>query len=426
MNEQLFQFIWQYSLYQPSGLYTTGGEPVTVISPGRLNHHAGPDFDTARIRIGRTLLVGNVELHIRSSDWYRHGHDKDPAYGQIILHVVYEDDLPGTVQAFPVLVLGGRIPAHVQERYTGFLQTPRLVACTAHLSHVPDLVKESWLNRMLAERWEEKLTEWKTQLNQVAGDWRNLLYRRMAAGFGFKVNATPFLMLAQSLPVNILAKHKGDIFQTEALLFGQAGMLTSDLRDAYPVRLRTEHAYLRLKYQLPAPVPVHLWKFLRLRPANFPTVRIAQFAALVHRSLHLFSGVIDTCSTDEIVPLLQAQASAYWDDHCRFDEKQQRPCVKTMGASSVDNIIINTIAPIQFLYAWVHGDTDRQERALQLLSTVKSERNAILRLWTQAGWHTTTAAQSQALLQLYNRYCLQKRCIECAIGLCIIRSTPIK
>jgi hypothetical protein len=245
----------------------------------------------------------------------------------------------------------------------------------------------------------------------------------MAANFGFKVNAVPFLMLARSIPLNILAKHQS-LLQIEAVLFGQAGMLHNNFKDEYPNRLKQEYAYLQKKHKL-EPVPAHLWKFLRMRPANFPTIRIAQFAALVHQSLHLFSQIVETHTIKEILPLLDVTASEYWDTHYTFDEQQDAATKKHLGRSSVHNIIINTIAPIQFLYAAEQGTSAQQEKALQLLDTVPFEKNTILDTWQGIGWKAQNASQSQALIQLFNKYCTAKRCLDCALGHNIIKS-PVK
>jgi len=425
MNEMLLQFIWQYSLYRPNELYTTAGEPLTIIFPGKRNRDSGPDFSEARIRIGSTTLVGNIELHNKISDWDRHGHQADPSYQNIILHVVFRDDRNYKRPDFPVLELGPAIPAYVIDQYTNLIQTTRPIACARQVSGIPAIVRESWLNRLLAERWEQKLEEWKDQLRQSAGDWSLLLYWRLAANFGFKVNAVPFLMLAQSIPLTVLARHKDNLMQIEALLFGQAGMLEADFEDPYPMALQTEYRYLKRKYNL-VPIVGHLWKFLRMRPANFPTVRIAQFAALIHRSVHLFAQVTSTYEVAAIRELLQVTASSYWDNHFHFGEQAARSGPKSLGNTSADNIIINTIAPLQFLYAHYHGQQIDQERALQLLSLVSPEENNIIETWEEAGWKPQNALQSQAMLQLFHQYCEPKRCLECALGLNIIRSRPAK
>jgi len=421
MNEALFQFIWQYSLYSPAGLVTANGEPLTIIYSGKLNKDAGPDFHEGKIKIGNTILVGNIELHIKSSDWLRHGHQNDPAYQKLVLHVVYENDVADVAGNTPVLELKQHIPQHIIDHYAGLMQASGKLPCSGQHGGVKEITKESWLSRLLAERWEQKLADWNVLLKNSKEDWQNLLYWRTAANFGFKTNATPFLMLAQSLPLNLPAKHRENLMQIEALLFGQAGMLEDDFKDDYPRELQKEYDYLRKKYKL-KPIQSHLWKFLRMRPANFPTIRIAQFAALVHKSLHLFSQIIETHTVKEIEPLLEVTASSYWDTHFQFDVPQKQASPKSLGKTSVHNIIINTIAPIQFLYASRQGTHVLQERSLQLLEAVPAEKNNITTLWDANGWNAANAAQSQAMIQLYNNYCTAKRCLECSIGLNIIRS----
>ncbi|HEY1031368.1 MAG TPA: DUF2851 family protein [Flavipsychrobacter sp.] len=422
MNENLLQFIWQYSLYQPAGLITVDGQPVTVVHPGMRNTHAGPDFLEAKVRVGDTLLAGHVELHVNGSDWHRHGHQHDDAYGNVILHVVYNDDDTIGLLNIPVLELAKAIPAHVLTKYDNLMQASYSIPCASQLSSVSAITKESWLSRLLAERWEDKQSGWQSLLDDSKGDWRNVLYWHMAANFGFKVNADAFLQLARSIPLNVFTKG-GSLLQVEAILFGQAGMLDADFTDDYPNQLKQEYNYLRQKYKL-EPMPAHLWKFLRMRPANFPTIRVAQFAALIHKSFHLFSQITETHTVKEIVPLLDVTASSYWDDHYRFDEPSEVNSPKHLGKSSIQNIIINTIAPVQFLYASLQGTNAQQERALQWLDTIPAERNNIISIWEDCGWKPVNAGQSQALIQLYNNYCTGKKCLSCAIGLKLLKSVP--
>jgi hypothetical protein len=421
MNEALLQFLWQHNLYNTVGLVTSGGEPLVVINSGRPNRDAGPDFAEARIKVGNTVLVGNVEMHMRSSDWFRHGHEKDSAYKNLILHAVYENDIEDVAAGMPTVELKGHISAEVIARYSGLVGSKEKLPCAGRLEAVKELTKESWLSRLLAERWEQKLGDWNVLLQNSAEDWSNLLYWRLAANFGFKTNAVPFLLLAQSLPLNIPTRHKDNLVQLEALFFGQAGMLDVDFNDDYPRQLQREYDYLRKKYSL-KPINRALWKFLRMRPANFPTVRIAQFAALVHKSLHLFSQIIEVHSVDKIVPLLDVRASEYWDTNFRFDEAQDKATAKVLGKSSIENIVINTVAPIQFLYASRQGTDKLQEQSLQLLEDVPAEENSIIRIWAENNWAPENAAQSQAMIQLYNNYCSGRKCLDCAIGLSILKN----
>ncbi|MEI8280489.1 MAG: DUF2851 family protein [Bacteroidota bacterium] len=421
MNEALLQFIWQYSLYNSTDLYTNSGEKLIIIHPGVRNTNSGPDFLEGKIKIGDTILVGNIELHVNSSDWLKHGHQLDLAYNNVVLHVVYNIDNNNVTEHIELFELKGNIPSHIHTQYAYLANSQQQLPCARLIPQVNDLVKSSWVSRLLAERWEQKLVDWNELLEKSAGDWRSLLYWRTAVNFGFKTNATPFLMLAQSIPLTVLAKHRENLLQIEALLFGQAGMLEDVFTEQYPITLKEEYSYLQKKYSL-QPIPAHLWKFMRMRPANFPTVRIAQFAALVNKSLHLFSQIVEVSTVKEIVPLLSVTASEYWNTHYRFEEVQKRPIVKHLGISSIYNVIVNTIAPIRFLYASKQGESFEQEKALQLLDEIPFEQNSIIDIWETSGWKINDAGQSQALIQLYNAYCTKKRCLECAIGLNIIRS----
>lgn len=420
ISEELLQFIWQYSLYNPTHLTTTKGELLTVQYPGRLNKNAGPDFEEAKIKIGNTILVGNVELHLKASHWKKHQHQNNKAYQNIILHVVYEDDQYEIAPSIATISLKEHIPKYVLERYTTLIQTIQTIPCATQLQHVSSIVKESWLNRMLAERWEQKLEDWKDELDKSNGDWSSLFYWRLAANFGFKINATPFLLVAKSIPLQIFAKHKVSLLQIEALIFGQAGFLEGTLTETYTLKLQQEYHYLKSKYSL-QPIDVHLWKFLRLRPANFPTIRLSQFAALIHQSVSLFSQIISTVSLQEVKKHLQVAASSYWEQHYRFEDAPHKAKKKLLGENSIDNIIINTIAPMRFLFANSQGQLTQQEETLQLLTELPAERNHIISNWSSNGWKAHHAADTQALIQLYNQYCSPKRCLECSIGLSILK-----
>jgi hypothetical protein len=419
MNEALLQFIWQNNLYNAGSLTTTDGEPVVVLHAGRLNRDSGPDFTGTQVRIGATILVGNTELHVKTSDWYKHKHETDDAYKNLVLHVVYEKDATA-VTGIPELVLKDHISDDTIARYTSLVKNTNKLPCGTRHAEVKALTKEGWLSRLVAERWEQKLCEWDAMLTQTTDDWRNLLYWRLAANFGFKTNSTPFLLLAQSLPLNIVARHKDNMMQLEALLFGQAGMLHADFSEDYPRTLQREYDYLRKKYSL-KPIKQELWKFMRMRPVNFPTVRIAQFASLLHQSVHLFSQVIERHTVKELTPLLQVAATEYWNTHYRFDHEHGAGAAKVLGRTSAENIIINTVAPIQFLYAARHGDARLQERALHLLEAVPAEDNSIIEILKMNGWVPVNASQTQGMLQLYNSYCSSKKCLDCAIGHTLMR-----
>ncbi|MBW7912433.1 MAG: DUF2851 family protein [Taibaiella sp.] len=421
MQERLLHTIWQHSLYHPTGLQTIAGERITVLHPGRYNTDAGPDFLEAKIKVGDTTLAGHIEIHVRSSDWDKHGHQTDEAYKNVVLHIVHEHDADTGPANTPVLCIAPYIAQGIIGKYEYLAYTKQELPCANHLPQVKDIIKYSWLTRLLAERWEDKLGTWQELLDESAGDWSSLLYWRLAANFGFKVNADAFLALARSLPLNILAKHRENLLQVEALLFGQAGMLEGEMDGVYPNALKTEYNYLRKKYKL-TPIPMHSWKYMRLRPANFPTIRIAQFAALVHQSVHLFSVIIEKSTVKEIMPLFDVRAGHYWETHYSFGEASEQDAKKKLGKSSIQNIIINTIAPIKFLYASRQSTEAEQEKALKLLDELPAESNHIISIWNENQWTPENASQSQAQIQLYNNYCSKKRCLDCAIGLSIIKS----
>lgn len=420
MNEFLLQYLWKNVLFNPSGLRTTEREQVTVLHPGSLNTNAGPDFTEARIRIGATLWVGNVELHLRTSDWHKHRHDTNPGYQNIILHVVYEDDEPLAGNSFPTLELKQYLDPDVLDRYRQLMSLERPIPCAAQIGSVPDIVWVTWLDRLLAERWDTRLEEWELLWLQAGKDWRTLLYYRLAANFGFHVNREAFLGLALSIPLSVLARHRHSLLQTEALLFGQSGLLNSVEPDTYMEELEKEYHFLRRKYQL-IPMHAHRWKFMRLRPPNFPTIRIAQFAMLVHKSLDLFARMMEVKETDAIMPLLNIHAGSYWDNHYRFGEKTLEQQVKHLGQEAAENIIINTVAPMQYLYARLQGKASLHEGSLNLLQSLRPEQNAIIRKWKSLGITADSAAQSQSLIQLFNQYCTPKGCLNCAVGNRLIR-----
>lgn len=421
IQETFLHAVWRYSLYRPEELVTTNGEPIVIIQAGQYNTNAGPDFAQAKIKIGNTTFAGSVELHVKSSDWQLHKHDDDDAYKNVILHVVYEDDRGSTKQNIPVLCIKPFIPEQVKKQYHRLIQPKKSLPCAGQINQVKDIVKESWLSRLLIERWQDKLGQWQALLSESNGDWRSLLYWRLAANFGFKVNADPFLSLARSIPLNTLAKHGNNLLQIEALLFGQAGMLEGDFEDEYPNQLKAEYSFLKQKYQL-VPMVVTEWRFMRMRPANFPTIRIAQFAALIQRSIHLFSQIVEKSTVKEIASLFEVQASKYWNDHYSFDAPAENSKEKKLGRGSVNNIIINTVAPIKFLYAAQETTANDQDDALKLLDELPAEANHIIDIWAMHDWQPKHASQSQAQIQLYNNYCTHKKCTNCAIGISLLKS----
>lgn len=420
MNENLLQYLWKNVLFNPASLRTTEREPVIILYPGMLNTNAGPDFQQAKIRIGNTTWAGNVELHLRTSDWHKHRHAKDPGYTNIILHVVYEDDEPLAGASFPTLELKHHLDPDIVERYRHLMALDKTIPCAGQLKNIPGLIWNAWLDRLLAERWDQRLEEWQLLWVQAGNDWRTLLYYRLAANFGFHVNRDAFLELSLSLPLSILVKHRNSLLQTEALLFGQSGLLHAGRQDDYMRTLEKEYHFLRRKYQL-TPMLAHRWKFMRLRPPNFPTVRIAQFAMLVHQSLELFARMMEVKDATTLTPLLDIHAGAYWDTHYRFGEETATSQVKHLGRDAVHNILINTVAPMQYLYARLQGKASLHEDSLNLLQSLRAEQNNVIKEWRDLGIKVGDAAQSQALLQLFHEYCSRKNCLNCVVGNRLLR-----
>ena len=424
LNEDFLQFVWKFRLYNPDALHTTEGEIIRVHSPGIQNTHAGPDFEDAKLRIGDTLWAGSVEVHIATSGWQQHNHTVDKAYNNVILHVVYQHDTlvnRPDGSPMPVLVLENAIDPQLIDRYKHLLGNQvQFIPCETGINQVDALAIQNWLTRVLIERLESRSHALLETLNVNRGDWEETFYQYLAANFGFSINALPFKMLARSLPQQILGKHKNNPMQVEALLFGQAGFLQDDFTDDYPKLLQNEYRFLQAKYSL-QPIEKHLWKFLRLRPLNFPTIRLAQFAALVTASSHLFSKILDIDSPAELRKLFTDIAvNPYWADRYLFD-KPAKPASKGFGKTSADNILLNTVA----LFLFAYGNRLQQEqyvtRSLQLLEHLPLEKNNIIDRFVSLGVKPASAFESQALLGLKNNYCDGKKCLQCGIGLKLLK-----
>ena len=422
MTEDFLQYIWLHRLYLPNENVTTDGEPVEPLQPGHLNSDAGPDFADARIRIGNTLWAGCVEIHQQSSDWERHGHHTDPAYNNVILHVVYhhdKDTYNARNQKIPVMVL--HFDARYFENYNRLAESKIHIACYNEICNFDKFTLVSWLERLAIERLEQRSEAIKQVYEATGNNWEETLYQRLARNFGFSLNALPFESLAKSLPLNILLKHKNNLKQIEALLFGQAGMLTDEnCNDTYFMELRKEYLYLQKKYSL-TPIDRFLWKFLRLRPINFPTLRIAQFADMIYRNEHLFSQIIDTQSVDGIKKIFDLKASEYWDTHYLFGKESPKRN-KPFGKASIYAIVINTVVPFLFVYGKARCNEEFCTRAIKFLEEAPPEKNAIVTKWEELGIKNPDAFTSQSLLQLFNEYCRPKRCLHCAVGNKIVNS----
>lgn len=417
MNERLLQFIWQFQYFTMTDLLTTAGEPVKIIQPGLHNTNQGPDFSNAKIKIGGTTWAGTVELHVRSSDWEKHEHQHDKNYDNVILHVVWEDD--GWTYRLPVLELKNRVPGLLLHRYENLMNIVSFIPCENSINRVSELSWKSWKDRLLAERLERKSASVHQFFSQTGNHWEETCWWLLARNFGYKVNAESFELVARSLPLSLLAKQKHQLILLESLLMGQAGLLQEDRReDDYYTLLKREYQYQQKKYKLsPVTAPVH---FLRMRPGNFPTIRLAQLAVLIHQSASLFTKIREAESLEELKNWFDVTANDYWHYHYSFAHSSSyKP--KKLGAVMLENIIINTMAPLLFAYGTYHNEQSIKDKALQWLEQTAPESNAITNGFSRLGIEIKNAFDSQALIGLKREYCDKKRCLECAVGYALLR-----
>lgn len=422
MNERLLQFIWQFQYFNSQSLLTTEEEILSVEKPGIWNHHQGPDFSEAAIRIGKTRWVGNIELHLRSSDWRKHRHDEDHHYTTIILHVVWEDDQPlhNTYgRRVPTLELRHRIPKVLLDRYEYVMQATTAIPCKSFLPALHELSWLAWKERLAAERLTRKSAQVLDYLQRSGNHWEEISWWMLASNFGVKVNAVLFEEMAKTIPLSILSKHRTQIHQLEALLMGQGNLLTGDFEDSYAIMLQREYRHLKKKYKLAS-----VYKqpaFLRMRPAAFPTIRLSQLAQVLHTTCSFFSKIKEAATMEMIRELFEVDANDYWHYHYRFDEETAfQP--KHLGRQMAENILINTVVPVLFAYGVHTHDDMYKNKALQWLQQLDGENNRITAGWKQTGIRNDSAMDSQALIELTNHYCMHKRCLECAVGNRILRN----
>lgn len=419
MNEDFLQYIWKHSLFRHKNCIASTGEKLEIINVGEHNSNAGPDFINARVKIGDTLWAGNVEVHSRTSDWNKHNHNNDKSYDNIILHVVGKNDCVirrSGGEIIPSMELN--YSKKLERNYHSLLLANRRIPCDAHLIKTDRFLIRSWLGKMAVERLMQKSDYIQNILVQHKNNWEEAFYQILARNFGFGVNAEPFELLAKSLPTHYLAKHKNNLTQVEAMLFGQAGLLNESKKDYYALHLAKEYRFLKHKFSL-VPIESHLWKFLRLRPANFPTIRLSQLANLICQSNGLFSKIIEETNVMKLKENFKLQASEYWDNHYVFDKPSVRR-IKKLSGSSIDIIIINTIAPFLFVYGDRKDQPELKEKAIDLLEQLPSENNHITSEFAKYGIIVKNAFESQALIHLKNEYCIKKSCLKCQIGSVII------
>ncbi len=419
MKEEFLHYVWKNRLFrEPLQLIT--GEEIEVLDVGQHNMDAGPDFFNAKIKINGTIWAGNIEIHVHSSDWLAHGHDRDQNYQNIILHAVGVNDIDIRTNKNNIIPTSElKFFPELLENYIMLLNNHDWILCGTSVSLVDPLFLNLWLDRLLIERLEIKTDQIRRNLDETKGDWRETIYRHTARSFGFSINSMPFEMLARSLPFKYLNKHLSDPKAVEALLFGQAGFLDNETGDSYYNALRKEYLFLQKKYQL-KPVGQQLWKMLRLRPANFPCLRIAQFASFTNYLPEFFQQ-IPRCNWDWLIDCIQSlQPAEYWHTHYQFN-KSAGKLKKSLSKGSAQNIVINGMVPLVYEYGRQTGSPDYRQNAISILEALPPESNKILNGWKNLGLDVPNAFSSQALLQLKNYYCNLKKCLYCQIGNQILR-----
>ncbi|MEM6377550.1 MAG: DUF2851 family protein [Bacteroidota bacterium] len=424
MKESFVQFIWRYRRIEQSALSTTRGTSIQILQTGEFNTNAGPDFLHAKIQIGDTLWAGHVEIHIKASDWLKHQHQHDPAYQNVILHVVWEADkaiFRPDGQEIPCLELKPITTPQLFLKYKKLAYNQHKIPCQESLHRIADIKVQMWLDRLVIERLDQKTQYWGRMLRNQQNHWEEVFYQALAQSLGLPVNKDALEMLARRTPLLLLQKHRDNLVQVEALLFGQAGLLEElNFQEDYPRKLQEEYHFLKHKYNLES-MPAVMWKFARMRPAHFPSIRIAQLALLIQQSHYLFSKVLALQSIEEAYHMFEVKTSYYWKDHFRLDQLSKKKSEKKLGRSTIQLMLINTIIPFIFLYGKTMDMMEYTERALQLLAQVPAEDNHLIRTWQERGIKAKSAGQSQGLIQLYKHYCQDKKCLDCAIGAAILK-----
>ena len=419
LTEKLLHYIWQYQLFNKQHLKTQEEQSLQIIQPGQLNQNQGPDFLSAKIKIDQTLWVGSVEIHINSSDWITHQHSQDENYNNVVLHVVWRDDCKQKLP-FATLEIQQLVPKLLLDKYKNLMLNPAFVACENSIAQTASIVIEKWKERLLVERLEQKAAYIDLLLKKSNGNWEELSWWVISRHFGGNVNGESFEQIAQSIPLTMLLKNRHSLFQIEAILFGQSGLLSTEFKDEYPKKLLQEYIYLKKKYQLRQPkVQLH---FLRMRPANFPTIRIAQLSLFIHKNDMILSKIISTETIQDLKSLFEIEAKDYWHNHYRFDEYSILK-LKKMGSQSINNLLINAIVVLLFAYGLYNHNQKLKDIAVKWLEDITPEENTITNGFGQLGIETQSAFDSQAFIQLKTKYCDEKKCLACAVGHYVIKPT---
>lgn len=427
MEEAFLHYVWQNQAFDKAQLQTTDGKPVEVLETGLPNDNAGPDFFNARLRMENMEWVGNVEVHINSKDWFEHKHQHDTAYDNVILHLVWNNDQPvfhRDGSPIPALELKDKIDKTLINNYQALLQSRNIIPCQAYVDSIPKIKWLSMFDRALSTRLKRKAETLKGMLQENQYDWENTAWQLLANNFGFKINNEPFLRLAKKLPVKILQKHSNNLLQTEALLFGQAGLLNGTFKDAYPGCLQREFHFLSHKYGLEQTLLAdHEWKRLRLRPANFPTIRLAQLARFIHVNKKFFAAFIEAPRPGILFDMFHIKQSEYWQKHYFFD-KPAKKTVPGLGKPAKEILIINTVVPLLAAYAIEKGQQEYMDKAIAILEQLPAENNHIIKKWKALGFTFKNAFDAQAAIELYNNFCSIKKCLVCDAGRTLVKQNP--
>ena len=429
MHEAFLYFLWQFQYFTKIALTTTDGESLQVLHPGFRNTNAGPDFTNARLLINDVEWVGTVEMHQRTSDWLAHQHQHDRAYDNVILHVVWQDDRRTTGRRvdrangtlLPTLALCALTDAALLDRYGALTESPDIIPCAGQFREVAPLRITSMLDKAMLQRLERKAQGVQQVVEQTGGDWEETAYRLLAMNMGFKINTEPMQQLSRAVPLKAILKHRNALLQVEAMLFGTAGLLPTDEPDEYITAIGREYRFLASKYALAEKeIAPHVWKWGRLRPANFPTLRLAQLARLLTHHASLFSLFVGTNDVDLLLKSFQIQPSAYWQTHYRFGKAAEKTTA-TLGQNSASILIINTVVPLLAAYAHHRGQPAYLDRAIYLLEQLPPEKNRLIEGWDTLGLGIQTAFDSQAAIELYNEFCSVKKCLSCQIGASLLK-----
>ena len=411
MKEEFIYYLWENRLLSLD-LKTTDGDEINVVSVGNRNFDAGADFINARVKIGGTLWAGQVEIHVRASDWFKHKHQYDDNYNNVILHVVYECDTDKL--KIPTLEIKDKFDQSLLFNYNKFVNSKNWIPCEEFIGGVQSFTIVSWLDRMLVEHLENECKELDFRLKNNHYDWEQVFYQRIMRYFGLKINNDSFEYLSKILPLNVLMKHLDNEIYVESMMFGCAGFLENDFEEEYPSLLKREFKMLKSKFGLKV-MPMSNWKFLRLRPPNFPTIRIAQLSKIIINNGNMFSKIRDSLGLDDIIGLFDVELNAYWDNHFQFDKVSKVEKKKSLGRTAIDSVLINAIVPMLFYYGQFYYLESYKEKAMTYLEHIAAEDNVIIRGFNNSGVVLQNAFQTQAILYMYKYYCRRRRCLECRI-----------